>query len=130
MVKTYLNVMKAIFDYEKRATRKELGIFILFTFLIPVLLANGLFALNDEVGIFERVKFGNLVFIPMYLGLLITMICLPFIIIKRLHDVGKNGWNIFLPLIPLIGAIWFIYLILSNSEKKDNEYGNYNQIEK
>ncbi len=130
MVKTYFNVMKTVFDYENRATRKELGIFILFTFLVPVLLANGLFALNDEMEIFERVKFGNFVFIPMYLGLLVTMICLPFIIIKRLHDVGKNGWNIFLPLIPLIGAIWFLYLILSNSQKNDNEYGKYKQIEK
>ncbi|OWP85913.1 hypothetical protein BWK60_11615 [Flavobacterium covae] len=120
--------MKTVFDYEKRTTRKELGIFILFTFLVPVLLANGLFALNDEVGIFERVKFGNFVFIPMYLGLLTTMICLPFIIIKRLHDVGKNGWNIFLPLIPLIGVIWFLYLILSSSQKEDNEYGEYRQI--
>lgn len=130
MVKTYLNVMKTVFDYENRATRKELGIFLLFTFLVPVLLANGLFALNDKIEIFERVKFGNFVFIPMYLALLVTIICFPFIIIKRLHDVGKNGWNIFLPLIPLIGVIWFLFLIFSNSQKSDNKYGKYNQNEK
>lgn len=130
MVKTYFNVMKTVFDYENRATRKELGIFILFTFLVPVLLTSGLLVLGNKIEIFESAKFKNFLFIPMFLGYFVTIICLPFIIIKRLHDVGKNGWNIFLPLIPVIGAIWFLYLMLSNSQKSDNEYGKYKQNEK
>ena len=130
MIKTYINIMKTVFDYENRTNRVELGIFLLLNFIIPILLANCLFALNDTIEIFERAKFGNYIFIPMYLGILVTVVCLPFIIIKRLHDVGKNGWNIFLPLIPIVGAVWFLYLMLSKSQKNDNEYGNYQQIEK
>ena len=128
MIKASLNVLKTAFDYEERTTRKELGLFFLICLVFPFLLSGLLLYLSNLIGI-EKVKIEFYVMIPMFLGILIGMIALPFIIIKRLHDVGKNGWNILLPLIPLIGVIWFIYLILSNSEKKDNEYGKYKQIE-
>lgn len=35
---------------------------------------------------------------------------------RRLHDINKSGWWIFINLIPLIGTIWFIVLLASKSK--------------
>jgi len=43
--------------------------------------------------------------------------------VRRLHDVGKSGWFFFIKLIPIIGAIWFLVLMLTDSKAGENEYG-------
>ena len=43
--------------------------------------------------------------------------------VRRLHDVGKSGWMCFIALIPLIGAIWLLVLMLTDSNSGENEYG-------
>lgn len=35
--------------------------------------------------------------------------------VRRLHDVGKSGWWLFISLVPLIGSIWLIVLWASAS---------------
>lgn len=44
--------------------------------------------------------------------------------VRRLHDVGKSGWMIFINLIPFAGAIWFLILTVIDSQPGDNEYGS------
>lgn len=43
--------------------------------------------------------------------------------VRRLHDVGKSGWWILIALVPLLGAIYLIYLNILDSEPGTNEYG-------
>jgi len=43
--------------------------------------------------------------------------------VRRLHDVGKSGWFLFIALIPLIGAIWLLVLYFTEGTSGDNEYG-------
>lgn len=43
--------------------------------------------------------------------------------VRRLHDIGKSGWMMFINLIPLIGAIWILILMIRDSVPGDNEYG-------
>jgi uncharacterized membrane protein YhaH (DUF805 family) len=43
--------------------------------------------------------------------------------VRRLHDVGKSGWFILISLIPIIGGIWLLVLLVTDSESGDNEYG-------
>ena len=43
--------------------------------------------------------------------------------VRRLHDVGKSGWWIFISLIPLAGWIWIILLLCQASDEGENEYG-------
>ncbi len=45
------------------------------------------------------------------------------ITVRRLHDVGKSGWWIFISLVPLIGWIWLIVLLATPSQETPNEYG-------
>lgn len=43
--------------------------------------------------------------------------------VRRLHDVGKSGWAILIILIPLIGAIWLLVLMMTDSNPGANQYG-------
>jgi uncharacterized membrane protein YhaH (DUF805 family) len=43
--------------------------------------------------------------------------------VRRLHDVGKSGWMILISLIPLIGAIWLLVLMVTDSNPGENQYG-------
>jgi len=44
--------------------------------------------------------------------------------VRRLHDVGKSGWFLFIALIPFVGAIWLLILSCSDGESGDNAYGS------
>lgn len=53
------------------------------------------------------------------------------VFVRRMHDVGKSGWWFFIGLIPIIGAIWLLILVCTDSEKGENQYGkNPKQKEK
>ena len=62
-------------------------------------------------------------------GLIYCLYALAFFIpglavaVRRLHDVGKSGWLILIVLIPLIGAIWLLVLLVTDSTSGANEYG-------
>ncbi|MBQ6245417.1 MAG: DUF805 domain-containing protein [Kiritimatiellae bacterium] len=42
--------------------------------------------------------------------------------VRRLHDVGKSGWN-YLWCLTVIGAFYVLYLVLQPTNTADNEYG-------
>lgn len=43
--------------------------------------------------------------------------------IRRLHDIGKSGWNVCWAFIPLVGGIYVLYLLCKPSMLGDNQYG-------
>lgn len=45
------------------------------------------------------------------------------VLVRRLHDIGKSGWYILLPAIPLIGSIWLLIYLIKKGEPVDNQYG-------
>lgn len=42
---------------------------------------------------------------------------------RRLHDIGKSGWNLLLGLIPLVGCIILIIWFCQDGQVGPNEYG-------
>lgn len=42
---------------------------------------------------------------------------------RRLHDIGKSGWNLLFSLIPLVGAIMLIVWFATDSQPGMNQYG-------
>lgn len=58
-----------------------------------------------------------------------TLVSLAFILpslavsVRRLHDIGKSGWWLFIAFIPLVGGIYLLYLTCKDSEFGENEYG-------
>jgi uncharacterized membrane protein YhaH (DUF805 family) len=44
--------------------------------------------------------------------------------VRRLHDLDKSGWFLFIVLIPLIGSIWLLVLFFSEGTNGRNNYGD------
>lgn len=97
--------LKKFADFEGRARRKEYWMFFLFNLIIGMIagLIDGIIT-PDGVG---------------YLGLIFQLaVLIPSIAvaIRRMHDVGKSGWFILIPIYNLI-------LALTEGEKGTNQYG-------
>jgi uncharacterized membrane protein YhaH (DUF805 family) len=43
--------------------------------------------------------------------------------VRRLHDVGKSGWMMLIALIPLVGGIWLLVLMCTDSQSGPNKWG-------
>ena len=43
--------------------------------------------------------------------------------VRRLHDTGRSGWWILICLVPVIGALYFLYLTILEGQQGTNEYG-------
>ncbi|WP_166921259.1 DUF805 domain-containing protein [Flavobacterium poyangense] len=43
--------------------------------------------------------------------------------VRRLHDIGKSGWFMFIVFIPVIGVIWFLISLCTAGDNGTNEYG-------
>src|SRR5687768_16779469 len=43
--------------------------------------------------------------------------------VRRLHDTGRNGWWIFLALVPFVGAIMVLVWMATEGDRRDNQYG-------
>jgi uncharacterized membrane protein YhaH (DUF805 family) len=112
----YLKVLKQYADFSGRARRKEYWMFALFNSIftiIAMILDNvlGLTAGELPYGVFYFL-YSLAVLIP---GLAVA--------VRRLHDVGKSGWMILISLIPIIGAIWLLVLMVTDSNPGENQYG-------
>lgn len=107
----YLKALRQYADFEGRARRKEYWMFTLFN-LIFAILALVVGGLIGESGV-----------ILYFLYVLGTLIPNLAVAVRRLHDVGKSGWMYLVALIPLVGFIWLLVLLVTDSQPGSNEYG-------
>jgi uncharacterized membrane protein YhaH (DUF805 family) len=123
-IQWYFKCFKQYADFNGRARRKEYLMFALFNFIfcfVAIIFDNVL-----KLGI------GGFVYGPIYI-LYTLAVLIPglAVTVRRLHDTGKSGWMILISLIPLIGFIWLLVLILTDSESEKNDFGlNPKNIEK
>lgn len=112
----YLKVIRQYADFNGRARRKEYWMFILFNliFAIAAMLLDTLLGINFAEGT------GGPLYILYALFALIPGLA---VAVRRLHDIGKSGWMLLIAFIPLIGAIWLIVLMCTDSDSGSNEYG-------
>ena len=60
---------------------------------------------------------------------LYTLVILAFLLpmlaagVRRLHDMGRSGWWLFISLIPLVGGLVLLYFTVQPSEPQGNAYG-------
>jgi len=95
----YLKVLKNYAVFRGRARRKEYWMFVLFNIIFSIVAM----ILDNVFGTaIEDIGYG-LIYILYVLAILIPGLA---VAVRRLHDVGKSGWMIFISLIPLIGTIW------------------------
>ncbi len=106
----YVEVLKKYAVFDGRANRSEFWLFVLVQFIIAIAL--NILAL--EVGPWLNAVY-FLYFLSTFLPFLAVMV-------RRLHDTGRNGWHILVILIPLVGWIILIVLMALGSDDS-NEYG-------
>lgn len=100
-----LSPLKKFADFEGRARRKEFWMFYLFIITVSIVLGMVSGIISPE-GV-------GMIAVIFQIGILIPYISVS---IRRMHDVGKSGWYILIPLYNLI-------LFVSDGDKGPNEYG-------
>ena len=120
----YLKVLKLYADFNGRARRTEYWMFVLFYSLISI----AALILDIILGFdFKYEIMGQTVSTGYGWGYLLVYALhfLPALgaVVRRLHDVGKSGWMYLIILIPLIGIIWFLVLLVKDSQEGENKYG-------
>lgn len=103
--------------FSGRARRSEYWFFVLFTCLIAIVLGG--------LGLFVATMAGGPPTLAEYLvdffSLLVLVPSLA-VSVRRLHDIGMNGWWVLLNLVPL-GGLVLLYFFCQDSQPGDNAYG-------
>ena len=101
----FVKVYKNYANFKGRARRSEYWYFILFYYVFSIAAALIDSAIKDEVG---------------YIGIVYafaTIVPSLAVGVRRMHDVGKSGWYILIPIYNLV-------LFCTNGDVGNNEYGN------
>lgn len=107
-MKYYLHVLKNYANFKGRARRKEYWMFVLFNIIISMLLSfleSSMSESTEPGGGYISLTYQILVIIPSLA-----------VAVRRMHDVGKSGWFILIPIYNLI-------LALTEGQKGSNQYG-------
>lgn len=111
----YLKCLKQYADFNGRAKRTEYWMFILFNMLFTIVAVTLDNVLGLTVG---ELPYGFFYFIYAFAVFIPSLA----VTVRRLHDIGKSGWMILIGLIPLVGGIWLLVLMLTDSDPEENEY--------
>lgn len=109
-MKYYGQMLENYFCFRGRTSLGAFWIAILFNFIITVVIS-------------IVCNFLHIWFIPSIYGLIVFFPLLGMQV-RRLHDIGKAGWWIFIVLVPIIGWIWLIVLFASQGQPYQNQYGD------
>ena len=118
-------------DFSGRARRREYWGTMLFNVLIQIglniILSIVSTILFSSIEINGEVTFSPLFFllpdIPIYIYGLVWLLPGLAVAVRRLHDIGKSGWNLLWILLPIVGAIMLIYWYCQDSQPGENKWG-------
>lgn len=97
-------------DFEGRSRRSEYWYFALFQMIIVY----GIMAVETMIlGITIISMLASLAFVVPGLA----------VAVRRLHDIGKSGWNFLFALIPIVGWILVIVWLATDSQYGANKWG-------
>ncbi len=99
-------------DFSGRARRKEYWMFTLVNIIFSLVATLLDTLIGSQFPIFSGI-YSLVIFIPSLA-----------VIVRRLHDVGKSGWMYFIILIPIVGFIWLLVLLCTDSMPESNEWGD------
>lgn len=105
----YLKCLRQYADFQGRARRKEYWMFVLFNAIAGAIAATIDFIIGFSI-------------VSTIYSLAVLVPCLA-VTARRLHDMGKSGWLMLVALIPVIGAIWLLVLLVTDSQAGENQWG-------
>ena len=108
-------------NFSGRARRKEYWMFYLFFIIFGVVAVTLDSILGTDFKVYGGISMGyGWISVLFYLAVLVPAVAVS---IRRLHDINKSGWFLFISFIPLIGGIWIIILLATDGNKDENIYG-------
>ena len=110
----YLKCLRHYADFRGRARRKEYWMFFLFMYLIGCILGMG------DAYLMKIFDCPPLIFLLYFSAMFIPMLA---VTVRRLHDINKSGWFLFIVLIPCIGGIILLIWCCTDSFQNENEWG-------
>ena len=118
-------------DFSGRARRSEYWGTVLFNGLIQaglsIILSIVATILFSSIEINGEATFSPLFFllpdIPIYIYGLVWLLPGLAVAVRRLHDIGKSGWNLLWIFLPIIGWIMLIYWYCQDSQLEENKWG-------
>src|SRR5919112_3712826 len=112
----YLEALKKYAVFSGRARRMEYWYFVLFNLIVAIVLALIDTLLGTTTGVSS---FGILS------GLYSLAVLIPTlaVLVRRLHDIDRTGWWIFINLIPVVGTIVLLVFALTPGTPGSNQYG-------
>ena len=103
-------------DYKSRSCRYEYWFWVLFIFLSSILIS-----IISELLSLLHISLMIILLVAFYI--FVVIFTLP-LCLRRLHDIGKNGWFILIELIPIIGTIILLIFKCRDSVKEPNKWGD------
>lgn len=107
----YQAMWKNYVNFRERTTVRGFWMAILFNLIVGVVLS----FLSRIVGFLAILS---------YLYSLAALIPGLALSVRRLHDINKSGWWVFLSLVPFVGAIILIIWCCQPSVEENNQYGS------
>jgi len=113
--------MENFSNFSGRARRKEFWMWYLFyvIVLIVAMILDGVLGTGFEISYGVTTPYGW-IYIIAALAHVIPGLAVS---VRRLHDLGKSGWFMFISLIPIIGGIWLLVLMCTDGDSSENAYG-------
>ena len=108
--------MRQYADFSGRARRMEYWMFTLFNGIFAVLAVG----VDYMVGSNFIAGMYGITYLTYWLATIVPGLA---VLVRRMHDVGKSGWMILVAIIPLIGPIWLLVLLFTDSQKETNAWG-------
>ena len=121
MIEHFITCLQKYFVFKGRSSREEYWYFILCTVIIGISMT----LLSEALGwkIIHSYAFGG----PTYPLVELSRLAFFFPSIaagtRRLHDINRTGWWMFLFFLPIVGWIALIVMHASSSDNNDNQFG-------
>lgn len=116
----FSEAVKSVFSkyavFSGRARRSEYWYFFLFNFIVSLILGFIGTRLFGTIGNSST----DIVSLIWSLAVLLPGLA---VAVRRLHDIGRSGFWIFIILIPLVGWIIMIVWLIKDSAPGENKYG-------
>jgi len=119
-MKWYFKVLKQYADFSGRARRKEHWMFALFNTIFAVVAMILDRTLGTTFSLYGQSLGYGWIFLIYFLAMILPSLAVG---VRRLHDIGKSGWNYLLGFIPLVGAIILLVWACKESQAGENKWG-------
>jgi uncharacterized membrane protein YhaH (DUF805 family) len=116
-VSWYLEALTKYAVFSGRSRRMEYWYFVLFNLIVFIVLG----LIDTLLGTFNVVQGVGLLSGIYSLAVIIPTLA---VTVRRLHDIDRTGWWIFINLIPLIGTIVLLVFALTPGTLGSNRYGS------